>query len=145
MQVKNIMHSGPLFTISSESTIQEAAIKMTELKIGALIVGTPENLEGIISERDILKKVVGMDLSYENLYVKDIMSTNIVTLEETEEAHFALNLIKEKKFRHLPIINEDGVCTGMLGIRDLMGSIAESIENENKNLAKYINKDKNWD
>src|SRR5688500_8642139 len=130
MLVKDIMQSVKIHTISGDTTVQEAAIRMAELNIGALIIGTPEKIEGIFSERDILKKIAGMDLQPESTKLKDVMSTSITVIEEIEMAYTALRVMQEKKFRHLPVVNQKGVCVGMLGVRDLMKHMSETFEKE---------------
>lgn len=138
MLVKDIMQSVKIHTISKNATVREAAVMMAELNIGALIVGTAKKIEGLFSERDILKKVVAIDLPVETTKVKEVMSTNIIVVEDNEMAVIALKSMQEKKFRHLPVVNEKGICVGMLGIRDLMKAFSENLAKENKGLARHI-------
>lgn len=137
MQVKTIMHSG-LETISSEANVREAAQKMAELNIGALLVIHENEVHGIFSERDILKKVIGLSRKPEKTCVKDVMTKEIITVELTEQAHIALSIMEEKRFRHLPVVDDNGDFVGMLGIRDLIKAVSENIESENKAISKYI-------
>jgi CBS domain-containing protein len=145
MLVKDVIKSVEIHTIPSDISVHEAAVRMSELNIGALIVGSPEKIEGIFSERDILKKVIAMDLSPENIKVRDVMSNEITMVEDTESAHNALNIMKHHNFRHLPVINEKGVCVGVIGIRNLMKYISENLETDNKALSRHIIDDKNWE
>jgi CBS domain-containing protein len=138
MLVKDMMQSVKIHTVSGELTIQEAAAIMSELGIGALIVGNPEKIEGIFSERDILKKVIGRDLSIIKTKVRDVMSTKVIVIEDTEMAYTAIEIMQERKYRHLPVVNNRGICIGMVGIRDLMKSVSDNIEKENKALARKI-------
>ena len=144
MLLKEIIDSTIIHTISGETTVQEAAIRMSELNIGALLIGSPEKIEGIFSERDILKKVVSMDLPVNTTKLKDVMSKNITYVDNFESAHTALNIMKNKNFRHLPVIDEEGMCIGVIGIRKLMKLISENIEMENKALVNQIIDDKDW-
>lgn len=139
MFVREIITSAKINTITGDTTVLEAVVKMTKLNIGALIIGTPKKIEGIFSERDILKKVVGIDLPLESTKVKDVMTRNVTVIEDSKESHIALNIMKTKKFRHIPVVNQKGVCVSMLGLRSLMTSISENIENENIIMASRIN------
>ncbi|MFN8674365.1 MAG: CBS domain-containing protein [Candidatus Sericytochromatia bacterium] len=138
MFVKDIMHSGNIHTIASNNTIEDAAIKMTQLNVGALVVGSIENMEGIFSERDILKKVVGVGLDVANTIVKQAMTSNIATIKESENIYDALDIMQRKKIRHLPVVDFEGKCIGMLGIRDVMKAVSQMIEKENEALVKFI-------
>jgi CBS domain-containing protein len=142
MLVKDIMQSEKIHTISGDANIHEAAVRMAELNIGALIVGIPEKIEGMFSERDILKKVAGNDLSYEITKVKDVMTTEVFVVEDKEMAYIALNIMQKKKFRHLPVVNEKGICVGMVSIRDLMKSVSNNIKKENKKIVRHIFEEK---
>jgi len=138
MLIKDIMQSVKIHTISKDATVKEASVLMAELNIGALLVGTPAKIEGLFSERDLLKKVAAMELPVESTKLKDVMSTSIIVVEDNEMAVFALKIMVEKKFRHLPVINEKGLCVGMVGIRDLMKAVTRNFEKENKGLARHI-------
>jgi len=132
------MQSKNIHTISGSKTVWEAARMMAELNIGALVVGTPQKIAGLFTERDILNKVVGNNLSLESTKIKDVKSTNIMFVEDNEMVYVALKIMQEKKFRHLPVVNEKGLCVGMVSIRDLMKAISEIFEKENNGLVSYI-------
>jgi CBS domain-containing protein len=143
MLVKEVMQSVKIHTIPGKATVQEAAAKMGELYIGALIVGKPKKIEGIFSERDILKKVTGGGLSPETTLIRDVMSTNITTVDEIEMAKTALRIMLEKRFRHLPVVGKNGICLGMVGLRDLMKYVSETLEKQNRILEGRITWDYN--
>jgi CBS domain-containing protein len=136
MPISQIM-GATVYTVTEDTTIQEAAAKMSQLKIGAIIVGTPEHIEGIISERDIMVKVVAQGVSPQNTPVKDLMTRNVLTINQNENEDTALKIMEEKKFRHLPVVADDGTCVGMLGIRDILRSKVVQLKDENQNLSQY--------
>lgn len=129
MEIKSIMHSG-VYTLPADTTIREAAIKMYEWKIGAVIIGEPYKIEGIFSERDLLNKVVGVGKSVEETTLAQVMTKNVLTVHEESKIENALKMMEEKNIRHLPVVNSDNKCVGMLGIRDLMKAHIKSIETE---------------
>lgn len=138
MLVRDIMQSKKIHSVSGNSTVHEASVLMSELNIGALIVGDENKIEGLFSERDLLKRVIDKKLPVESTKIKDVMSTEITVIEDNEMAIIALNIMQEKKFRHLPVVDANGLCIGMVGIRDLMKSVSATLENENKALAHHI-------
>lgn len=137
MLVKDLMHKG-LHLIDSELSVKQASRIMGKLDIGALIVGRPDKLEGIFSERDLMCKVVSLGLPVDKTTVKDVMTKKVLTIQETEDADIALNQMNSKKIRHLPVVNENNVCVGMIGIRDLMGAMLDKLEAESTLMVEYL-------
>ena len=134
MSIKTIMNIA-LHSISPEASVKEAAVKMSELRVGAIIVGEPENIIVIISERDLMNRVLALGLHPEKTLVKDIMTKNVITIDYDESSETAMKIMDEKALRHLPVVNKEGFCIGMLGARDLMRSMVETLESDNEALA----------
>lgn len=137
MLIVDIMLPG-VHTISPNDSVKDAVTKMIELKRGAMVVGNKNKIEGIISERDLLRKVVAKNLSSEKTPVKNIMTKNVLTISSTSTPERALKIMEENKIRHLPVIDDRGNYVGILSIRDLMSAVTNSIEEENSKLAEYI-------
>ena len=109
-----------LLTIRENTTVAEAAKKMTNNQIGCLVVFDVQNkFAGVITERDILAKVTATFLTPHNLLVEEIMTLEPVsctmdtTIEEVEQ------LMAEHKIRHVPIV-ENGAPVGMVSSRDVI-------------------------
>jgi CBS domain-containing protein len=134
MSIKSIMNIA-LHTVSPETSVKDAAIIMSELSVGAIIVGDAENILGIISERDLMNRVLAAGLHPEETPVNDVMTKNVITINQDESSETAMKIMDEKVLRHLPVVNENGYCIGMLGARDLMRSIVETLESDNEALA----------
>jgi diguanylate cyclase (GGDEF)-like protein len=109
-----------LLTIKENATVAEAAKKMSDNRIGCLVVFDMQNkFAGVLTERDMLEKVLATFLAPNNLLVKQIMTdepiscTMDTTIEEVEQ------LMAEHKIRHLPIV-ADGAPVAMVSSRDLI-------------------------
>jgi len=122
-------------------TIQQAAEKMTQNKIGACVVLDGEKLVGILSERDILSKVVAKKMQPDTTIVKDVMTSAVQTIEQSASTDDALNFMHQGKFRHLPVVDESGKVVGILSVRDLLKKRIEDLRDENKSLAAFITAD----
>ncbi|MFN4152642.1 MAG: cyclic nucleotide-binding/CBS domain-containing protein, partial [Candidatus Sericytochromatia bacterium] len=81
MFIKEIMKS-PVIMVQSQITIKEAINKMNEFNIGSIIVGSYEKIEGIFSERDVLKKCLDLDLNKTN--IDKVMTKKVITISEEE-------------------------------------------------------------
>jgi CBS domain-containing protein len=136
MPVSMIMNS-QVHSVNEDTTIKDAAIKMKELRIGAIIVGAQSQIDGIISERDIMNKVVAKGISPSTTPVKELMSRNVLTINQNESEDAALKIMEERNFRHLPVVDDDGNCVGMLGIRDILRSKVAQLKDENQSLSQY--------
>ena len=112
-----------LACIESTQAVAAAANLMRARKIGSLLVKRGEDLIGIITETDIVRKVVAFHLQPEFVHVEHIMSTPIVSIDETESIFDAAGIMKAAGTRHLAVGNEDHVL-GMLSVRDLLSPVS---------------------
>jgi len=106
MLVKEIM-TAEVKTVSSKSTIQEAAKIMSEFGIGCLIVIDRSNLAGIITERDILRKVVSQDKLPSKIPVSKIMTREVVVVGPDATIEDAADAMTERKIKRLPVISSN--------------------------------------
>lgn len=137
MKISSIMES-KIHTIDSSLSVKDAAETMKNLKIGAVVITNGTKMEGILSERDIMNKIVSNNLIASECKVTDFMTSNLITIEDSENLESALKLMEEKKIRHLPVINSKNEYVGILGIRDIMRAVLKKMEDENETLSQYI-------
>ena len=109
--------SRELLKASPDESLAEAAEHMVARGVGAVLVMEGDRLEGILTERDILK-AVAMGLT-ENARVRDWMTTQPETIEASDETGHAAALMIHGGFRHLPFLDV-GAVAGIISIRDLM-------------------------
>ena len=84
-RVKDIVQDRQLFSVEEQASVAEAARRMTDLHVGAIVVLNGGNLQGVFSERDIMKRVVLERLDPERTPVRSVMSTKVVTIDESHE------------------------------------------------------------
>ena len=106
-----------LLSIEPDAPLTEAARRMAERGVGAVVVLDGERLSGILTERDLLKAVAGGLL--EDARVSDWMTRHPETIEPGDETDHAASLMIHGGFRHLPVVDGDRA-VGILSIRDLM-------------------------
>ena len=141
MILKDIMTSS-VRTVSLNATVQETVEKMSKFNIGAIVVGSTENIEGIFSERDLLKKVIAKDLNPETTLVKEVMTTDVLTINSSDNLQKALKVMKINNFRHLPVVDKYGYCVGLVGIRDLIKNLTDNLKKQNKALEIFVENEK---
>ncbi len=105
--------------IRSAATIAEAADVLERYDIGALVVIDDGQITGLLSERDVLRKVVGQRLSADTITVAAAMTPDPVTVQEGDALAGAIAKMESGHFRHLPVVDAAGTCTGLLSVRDI--------------------------
>lgn len=122
-------------TVDAQSSIVDAVALMREKGIGAIIVMAGENVAGIFTERDVIKRVLAAigGERYEDLKVKDFMTVNPVTAAVDDSVPKLIDSMRRSNIRHMPVM-ESGHVAGILSLRDLMWHYVEELERTNENL-----------
>jgi CBS domain-containing protein len=106
-----------VLSVEPSDTIGEAAEKMIDAGVGAVVVSDFGSIIGILTERDILRAVAHRTHSAE-ARVRQWMTPDVVTIPSSMEADEAAKLMFEHNFRHLPVVDE-GRSVGIVSLRDL--------------------------
>ncbi len=111
-----------------EDSVATAALRMTEQHIGSLLVTDPSGaVVGILSERDLMTKVVAQKLDPETTRVGDVMSSKLVSCGRDTTLSEAQHIMAQREIRHLPVI-ENGEPIGMISSRDILRHQLSSIQ-----------------
>ena len=130
-------HDGTLRFVAPDSTVYAAVEKLAEFSVGALLVMDHNKLVGVFSERDYTRKITLQGRNSKETTVAEIMTSNVITVGCNTPTRECMVLMREKKFRHLPVMEGDKV-QGMISIRDIMNDIIEDHEGTIEELNKYI-------
>lgn len=112
--------SGKIYSISSERSVSDAAEEMAKREVGSLLVDRHGSYVGVISEREIIRKVVAVGVDPTSVTVGSVM-TALLTVEADQTVIGANDLMKIKKVRHLAVTRK-GEVIGVLSVRDLLQS-----------------------
>ena len=126
-----------VYSVSPDTQVIDALRLMAEKNIGALAVLENGKLCGIVSERDYARKVILHDRSSRTTPVRDIMTSEVVTVSPDMTMQNCLELMTEKRFRHLPVIDDDEL-VGFLSIGDVVKSVIENQQVQITHLENYI-------
>jgi len=105
-------------TVDAKATVKEAVEIMNKHEIGCLVVIKGNKLVGILTERDMLKKVIGESRNPETTKVREIMTTPVITTSPTTNLEEAAKLMFEKNVKKLPVVSE-GKLVGLVTLTDL--------------------------
>lgn len=126
-----------VYSIVSTITVYEALRIMGERNVGAVLVIEDNVLKGILSERDYARKIALKNKSSRDTLVHEIMDTNLVTVKPTDKLDYCMDLITNKRIRHLPVVQDNQV-VGVISIGDLVKTIMENQKHTIDYLDSYI-------
>jgi CBS domain-containing protein len=126
MTVSDIMTAAAVID-SADDTLAEASARMWQQQTGSLLIMEGDNLLGIVTERDVLR-VVAEGKDPKATTVRDIMTTDVVTVAPDKTIKGAAEIMFQKWFRHLPVVTAEGKVVGILSLRDLLSLVAEGMD-----------------
>ncbi|MGA6828418.1 cyclic nucleotide-binding/CBS domain-containing protein [Nitrospira sp. NS4] len=112
-----------LVTVDAGTSVVDAARLMKTWNVGSVLIAENGHVVGIVTESDIVKKVVGADRGPYFVPVEDIMSSPIVGIEERRPLTEAADLMNKHQTRHLGVTN-GGAVVGILSVRDLLHPVS---------------------
>jgi CBS domain-containing protein len=127
-----------VFTIEPEATVLAAAELMNQHRIGCLLVCEGTRIHGILSERDILQRVVAARRDPSTTTVAEVMTVHVIFASPDMPIEQAQRIMMEKRIRHLPVVSGDGQLCGMISIGDLNAWEARSKDATIHWLQEYI-------
>jgi CBS domain-containing protein len=129
----SVVHS-----ISAEATVQAAVVEMCRLKVGALVVLEQDRTPtGIISERDLLVRVLLKRRDPITTKVAEVMTRNLVSVEPGCTIHGAMSVMTHVRCRHLPVLAE-GKVVGLISIGDLVREVSKDQAHELHMIREYV-------
>ena len=141
MNVQSIIGSKgtSVATIEQVATLADAIARLGEYGIGALVVsGDGRAIEGIVSERDIVRAAARAGASSFDATVGSVMSTDVITCAPGDGVDRLMSLMTERRIRHLPVVDDQGHLAGIVSIGDVVKARLNELEQENQALSQYI-------
>lgn len=135
--VQDLIRDREQFRVSPEENVMEVVRYMVERHIGAVSVVDDDRLAGIFSERDLMKRVVAEGKDPHATRVADVMTRNPVVVSSADALDYAMDLMKEHGFRHLPVIDA-GRVRGLISMRDLLANAVMEKDGEVQMMRAYI-------
>jgi CBS domain-containing protein len=130
-----------VLTVTPDVSVFEATTRMNAHKCGAVVVvhrDEPGRVAGIFTERDVLKRVVG-ELRYADLVcVGEVMTTDIATCDRLTLISDASQTMRDRRIRHLPVLNEAGELCGLISIGDINAWHVHEQQSQIEQLMDYV-------
>ncbi|HEY8147570.1 MAG TPA: CBS domain-containing protein [Vicinamibacteria bacterium] len=126
-----------IFHVRSDQSVRDAARYMTDRRVGAVSVLDGTRLVGILSERDVMGRVVARQLDPDRTPVAEVMTKDLVVAQGDESHEEGLRRMKQAGCRHLPVVDGDRL-VGMVSQRDLLQIDLSEKDEEIRWLNAYI-------
>jgi len=130
MFVKDVM-TNKIVSIDSNETIESASKKYRDFKIGCLMITDEDNIVGIVTERDFIERTICMGIDPKTTKIKEIMSSDIKTINSDDRIADAVDLLKQNKIKKLPVVSDNRI-VGIITITDIAYS--------RSNIQKFLEK-----
>lgn len=127
-----------VITTTPEATVLEAIETMVDHNVGSILAMKADRIAGIFTERDYLRRIVLQGRTSDTTQVKEVMTTDVVTVPPRCTVGECMELMTAHKCRHLPVVNEDGTLRGLVSIGDCVKYVSERAKNEVESLKSYI-------
>ncbi len=136
--IPDVIKEHPVRALRHADNAFNAAIEMKESNIAAILI-TDDNgkLEGIVTERDLTRRVIAAGLEPKKTLLGDIMTANPDTLDPDDSAGDALEMMRNRSFRHLPV-SKDGKVMGMVSVRDLYSAVKADLEDNIRETEAFV-------
>ena len=139
MKIQSILRSKgrDVITVRPETSVREAVSIICEKRIGAVVVlGEDRMIDGIFSERDLIRGINTRGASVLDLSVRDIMTREVQTCTRFDDVVDVMGLMTRRRFRHIPVV-EQGRLIGLVSIGDAVKARIANAENEAEALREY--------
>jgi signal-transduction protein with cAMP-binding, CBS, and nucleotidyltransferase domain len=116
-------------TASPEASVREVARLMSESNVGSVVIMTDDCCPiGIVTDRDLVTRVMAPDRNPKTTKIREVMTTDLVVVEENTGLYEALQCVRDKGIRRLPIVDGDGKLVGIITMDDIIRLLGQELQ-----------------
>jgi CBS domain-containing protein len=130
-----------VFSIHVDAIVSEALQIMNEKNIGALMVlDDQQNIQGIVSERDIMRNCYRSQANVKGLAVKDVMTSRekLIVTKGEDDVNDLMSAMTQNHIRHIPVVDDKDKVAGMISIGDIIKALIKDKDYQIRHLKDYI-------
>lgn len=140
MKIATLISGKKVETISSSASVHDLVNSLNTHHVGALVVSPDgKKIDGIVSERDVVRAMPGKLDQLIGMRVRDLMTVEVITCTENSTVAELMTVMTERRIRHIPVVSMSGELLSIVSIGDVVKARINEIENERKALADYVN------
>ncbi|CAB4807119.1 unannotated protein [freshwater metagenome] len=141
MDISSIIAGKSVETISASSSIQDLVNSLNSHHVGALVVSSDgKKIDGIVSERDVVRSMPGKLDELIKMHVRDIMTTVVRTCTVDSTISELMNLMTEQRIRHVPVVDSNGELVSIVSIGDVVKVHVSELDSERQALRDYVSR-----
>jgi CBS domain-containing protein len=130
--------AGPdLVTLAPTDTVGTLVDALAEHNVGAVVIMDGDDLAGIASERDVVRRLAEHGAQLLEQPIEQIMTTTVVTCSGDDAVDAIARTMTERRIRHMPVL-DDGTLVGVVSIGDVVSSYIGQLEHDRGQLEQYI-------
>ncbi len=126
-----------VITLPPTATLRQICDTLAKKRIGAVLIVDGTKIAGIVSERDIVRKLAASGAAALSSAATDCMTRNLVTCTRSDTIPFIMEKMTQGRFRHVPVV-ENGALVGVISIGDVVKHRIAEVEREADELRSYI-------
>ena len=118
--ISQVLNGRAFPALPEDHNVQEAAVMMREWKQSAILILKDQRITGILTERDIVFKVIATQQDPATTKIADVMTRQVTTISPDKPFGHAMHLMYEGGFRHVPVVNDNGTPVGIITSQDAL-------------------------
>jgi len=139
MKVSSIIKGKRVETISASASIHDLVNSLNTHHIGALVVSSDgKRIDGIVSERDVVRAMPGKLDQLVGMHVRDIMTVDVHTCTPDSTIAELMKMMTELRIRHVPVAESDGTLISLVSIGDVVKNYVSELSSESQALRDYV-------
>lgn len=139
MKIRDLLNEKgyDVVTVPPSFPVQDAMRLLVEHNIGSVVVAKEKVVEGILTERDILRLAAEDPVAMPAQKVEEVMTKDVVVALLDDSVDYVMEIMTKNRIRHLPIVDQ-GWMQGILSIGDVVNALRKKVEVENNYMRDYI-------
>ena len=139
MKIGSIISGKRVETISASASIHDLVNSLNAHHVGALVVSSDgKKIDGIVSERDVVRAMPGKLDQLIGMHVRDIMTVDVHTCTPESTVSELMQMMTELRIRHVPVVDADGALISIVSIGDVVKNHVNELDSERQALKDYV-------
>ena len=139
MKIVPLISGKKVAVISPSASVHDLFSSLNTHHVGALVVSADgKKIDGIVSERDVVRAMPGKLAQLVDMHVRDLMTVDVITCKPDATVAELMTLMTERRIRHIPVVDEKGELLSIVSIGDVVKAHITELDDERRALREYV-------
>ena len=139
MKIVPLISGKKVAVISPSASVHDLVSSLNTHHVGALVVyADGKKIDGIVSERDVVRAMPGKLDQLVDMHVRDLMTVDVITCKPDATVAELMTLMTERRIRHIPVVDEKGELLSIVSIGDVVKAHITELDDERRALREYV-------